>query len=439
MVTPYFMSLPTDLMFWPNASRRNVAWTAAGQRSNGTSASSTARFISAEGAVLEDADRVGLAGDDGLGPVDRRRPLPSPSGRSRSSAPLASASIVFRTAAGQSESFDLLAGAGRRHPQDEAQRRGRHDPDRLHGDPFRQRKDVSRRRSDSHDAFQSSPVRRLRQVRRNPGKRLIPCAWAGQEWVAMRGLASRYRDLGGRTMSDSIDRRQFLGMAAASALAAERAGHTAEAGAIALGEVDGGRAVAGARRANPFLTGARDFVDVSRGNPMPHTLKGEALAKARLTPETWRLEIVGDGSSEVARPCRLEDGTALDLAALKELGKTHGVKFLKAMQCNNIPSPLGQGLWEGVPLREVLAPRRQGRERPPGLLLGLPQRRPGPALPVVAAVQPGAGDAPRGAAAVRRLPAQRRGRSRWSAAGRCGWSCPGRTASSRSSGCSGSC
>ena len=25
------------------------------------------------------------------------------------------------------------------------------------------------------------------------------------------------------------------------------------------------------------------------------------------------------------------------------------------MQCNNIPSPLGQGLWEGVPLREVIA------------------------------------------------------------------------------------
>ena len=99
---------------------------------------------------------------------------------------------------------------------------------------------------------------------------------------------------------------------------------------------------------------ARDFVDVSRGNPKPHTLKGEALSQARLTAATWRLEVVGDGSSEIARPCRLEDRTALDLAALEELGKTHGVKYLKAMQCNNIPSPLGQGLWEGVPLREVI-------------------------------------------------------------------------------------
>jgi DMSO/TMAO reductase YedYZ molybdopterin-dependent catalytic subunit len=39
---------------------------------------------------------------------------------------------------------------------------------------------------------------------------------------------------------------------------------------------------------------------------------------------------------------------------LIELGKKRGVRFLKTMQCLNIPTPLGQGLWEGVPLREVL-------------------------------------------------------------------------------------
>jgi DMSO/TMAO reductase YedYZ molybdopterin-dependent catalytic subunit len=93
---------------------------------------------------------------------------------------------------------------------------------------------------------------------------------------------------------------------------------------------------------------------VSRGNPKPFTLKGQALSNARLTPETWRLEIIGDASSQVARPSRLEDSTAFDLAGLKKLGETHGVKYLKAMQCNNIPSPLGQGLWEGVPLRELI-------------------------------------------------------------------------------------
>ena len=90
-----------------------------------------------------------------------------------------------------------------------------------------------------------------------------------------------------------------------------------------------------------------------RGNPPPHKLMGEDLIKARLTPETWRLEIVGDGST-VEKPRKFDDGTAIDFPTLIELGKTHGVKFLKAMQCRSGNSPQSHGLWEGVPLREVL-------------------------------------------------------------------------------------
>jgi DMSO/TMAO reductase YedYZ molybdopterin-dependent catalytic subunit len=104
----------------------------------------------------------------------------------------------------------------------------------------------------------------------------------------------------------------------------------------------------------PFLTPGKDFEDVSRGDPVPHTLTGDALVKARLTPQTWRLEVVAEDKAKVGKPLTPADGTALDLPALLELGRTHGVRFLKAMQCNNIPRPLGQGLWEGVPLREVL-------------------------------------------------------------------------------------
>jgi DMSO/TMAO reductase YedYZ molybdopterin-dependent catalytic subunit len=104
----------------------------------------------------------------------------------------------------------------------------------------------------------------------------------------------------------------------------------------------------------PFLTKPEEFRDVSRGNPKPFTLKGDNLVKARLTPESWRLEVVSDGSAQVEKPRKLDDNTALDLAALHELGRKHGVRSLKAMQCNNIAQPLGQGLWEGVPLREVL-------------------------------------------------------------------------------------
>jgi DMSO/TMAO reductase YedYZ molybdopterin-dependent catalytic subunit len=103
-----------------------------------------------------------------------------------------------------------------------------------------------------------------------------------------------------------------------------------------------------------FLTDPEKFTDVSRGNPQPHKLKGEVLVKARLTPDTWRLEIVSDGSAQIEKPRKLDDNTAIDLPALLELGKKHAVRFLKAMQCLNIAQPLGQGLWEGVPLREVL-------------------------------------------------------------------------------------
>src|SRR5688572_9604161 len=103
-----------------------------------------------------------------------------------------------------------------------------------------------------------------------------------------------------------------------------------------------------------FLTTPAQFRDVSRGNPRPHTLKGEDLVRARLTPETWRLEIVSDGTTQIATPLTLEKRNALDLAALEKMGQQHGRKFLKAMQCPNIAQPLGQGLWEGVLLREVL-------------------------------------------------------------------------------------
>lgn len=151
-------------------------------------------------------------------------------------------------------------------------------------------------------------------------------------------------------MKDAFDRRAFLGAA------------TAATGMMGLHALKSTRADDEPARRDPnattaekpFLTDAGAFVDVSRGNPKPFTLKGEALEQARLTPATWRLEIAGDESAKVAQPRRLEDGTALDLEMLRDLGKTHGVTFLKAMQCNNIPTPLGQGLWEGVPLRAVV-------------------------------------------------------------------------------------
>lgn len=109
-------------------------------------------------------------------------------------------------------------------------------------------------------------------------------------------------------------------------------------------------------RPRAFLTPADEFEDVSRGNPKPHTLTGEALAKAGLTPGTWKLEVKADETTDavVTQPARIGKSLTLDYDGLLALGREHRVLFLKAMQCLNIATPLGQGLWEGVPLREIL-------------------------------------------------------------------------------------
>jgi hypothetical protein len=167
-------------------------------------------------------------------------------------------------------------------------------------------------------------------------------------------------------LSDSITRRDFVrttSALAAGALAGglSNTGQAAESPAPSSTRTTPPKPV-GSAYPRPFLTPADKFRDVSRGDPKPYTLKGDALVQARLTPETWRLEITADATPNPAikdqaglsKPLTLGDRTALDLPALLELGRKHEVKFLKAMQCLNIPTPLGQGLWEGVPLREVL-------------------------------------------------------------------------------------
>lgn len=62
------------------------------------------------------------------------------------------------------------------------------------------------------------------------------------------------------------------------------------------------------------------------------SLKGEELIKARLTPETWQVEFIGEGVA-IEKPRKFDDGTALNYAALLDLGKKHSVKILKTMQC----------------------------------------------------------------------------------------------------------
>jgi len=112
----------------------------------------------------------------------------------------------------------------------------------------------------------------------------------------------------------------------------------------------------GGVRPDPYFTPAIDFRDVSRGTPLPHSLSYEKKAEVGLTRETWRLEVISDpdNPAKIGKPLTKFDGTALDFEALLKLGETHAVRFPKVMTCLNLGCPLGMGLWEGVPLREVI-------------------------------------------------------------------------------------
>jgi DMSO/TMAO reductase YedYZ molybdopterin-dependent catalytic subunit len=113
----------------------------------------------------------------------------------------------------------------------------------------------------------------------------------------------------------------------------------------------------------PYFTPPEQFRDVSRGKPLPHTLSESKKRLAGLTRETWKLEVISDPEhpATLRRPLTIQEGTALDFAGLMQLADKHVVRFAKTMTCLNIGCPLGTGIWEGVPLRDVVW-RAQPRE-----------------------------------------------------------------------------
>ena len=148
----------------------------------------------------------------------------------------------------------------------------------------------------------------------------------------------------------ALSRRYFLGLGVAGAAALNSLPLQAEGleSSPSLQE-----AIA---KLESWLTAMGDFRDVSRGKPIPHSLSDEKKAEVGMTRDTWKLEVLSDPDkpARVRNEFRKSDNTALDFAALMELAKTKAVRFPKVMTCLNIGCPLGMGIWEGVPLREVL-------------------------------------------------------------------------------------
>jgi len=144
-------------------------------------------------------------------------------------------------------------------------------------------------------------------------------------------------------------RRDTLQLGAAGALALA-------AGALAGDAPQPGPALAEAVSRLRYLTPPDAFREFGREKPRINSLSPEKLREVGLDRETWRLEVVPDAQSnaQVANPLSRERGTALDWAGLMRLGETRAVRFLAVLTCTNMPDPLGMGLWEGVPLRDVI-------------------------------------------------------------------------------------
>ncbi len=147
-----------------------------------------------------------------------------------------------------------------------------------------------------------------------------------------------------------LTRRHFirLGAASAAALKLRSVGADADAPAPGLAEALG--------TLEPYFTAPEKFRDVSRGKPLPHSLPDDKKLAVGLTRETWKLEVVADpeNPATIHNPLTQKDGTALDFAGLMKLAEKYSVRFAKVMTCLNIGCPLGTGIWEGVPLREVI-------------------------------------------------------------------------------------
>lgn len=146
-----------------------------------------------------------------------------------------------------------------------------------------------------------------------------------------------------------LSRRYFLKLGAAGAAALS-------VSPLWAGEEESESALAEAIAKIEYLTPPDEFRMYGRGKPPPHELPPEKLAEVGLTRDTWQLEVVPDAesNSEVESPLSKESGTALDWKGLMKLAEARAVRFMHVMTCTNGRKPCGMGLWEGVPLREVV-------------------------------------------------------------------------------------
>jgi hypothetical protein len=143
-------------------------------------------------------------------------------------------------------------------------------------------------------------------------------------------------------------RRDFLRVSAAAAGLAPLLGRGVDT------SIDVNRTIA--ELTARYLTPQLEFNTVERGDPLPYTLPIGKRREIGLERESWWLEVIADpqSNSVLGKPLSKDRGTAFTWEELMRLAAKKSVRYLKTITCNNLTEPLGMGLWEGVPLREVL-------------------------------------------------------------------------------------
>ena len=150
-----------------------------------------------------------------------------------------------------------------------------------------------------------------------------------------------------KNQHQEVTRRYFIQLGAAGALAFKIHSVQAEANQSIL---DSAMADMG------YLTAQADFGTVERGDPLPYKLPLAKRLKIGLERESWKLDVIADpnSNSKIGNPLSSNGDNSFSFSHLMKLADKHAVRYLKIMTCNNIGAPLGMGLWEGVPLRQVI-------------------------------------------------------------------------------------
>jgi DMSO/TMAO reductase YedYZ molybdopterin-dependent catalytic subunit len=106
-----------------------------------------------------------------------------------------------------------------------------------------------------------------------------------------------------------------------------------------------------------YLTPPERAFILDKGKAGVAKLPIDKLREIGLTPDSWSLDVVPDGASNsvVERPLARALGNALTWDGLMALAEKHAVSYMHVCNCTNGPDPFHMSLWEGVPLREVIA------------------------------------------------------------------------------------